>query len=176
MPVDAGNELELALNQLNELSRSHRTVWGTPIPWSARPVFVKGFVVAPAYGPANQVIVCTYQVPRGHTALICGVVLQYAGGGGSALPGNILYTIDVDNPNAAVVSPAPGYIEKDFNFVPFQLSDFVLSPPWPVEFRHDEGETIRIKAQTVNTVAVGPGNFVSGALVGWQWPSQGWEQ
>ncbi len=74
-----------------------------------------------------------------------------------------------------MVSPQSGYTEKDYAAVPFQLGAFVGGPVWPVEFKHDQLETVRIKAQTVALVAVGDGNFVYGALVGFQWPTMGWE-
>jgi hypothetical protein len=122
-----------------------------------------------------QVILASYQVPRGYTALLWGLVTGYAGGGGPALPGQVLYTVDVDNPNAAVVSPAPGYTEKDYSSIPFQLGSLSPAEPWCVEFRHDQGEFIRIKGYPVSGVATGAGNFLFGALIGWQWPTMGWE-
>jgi hypothetical protein len=167
-------DLTDVLQALQTTAAGRKTVWGTPIPWNARPVFASGFVVAPAYGAAFQVIVATYQVPRGYSALLCGLVLGFVGAG-SALPGQVLYTVDVDSPTAVPV-PGVGYAEKDFAFVPFQLGSFVPGDPWPVEFKHDELETVRIKAQTVAGVPIGAGNFVFGALVGWQWPSMGWER
>lgn len=175
MPVDVETQLETVLNELARTARGHRTTWGLPVPWAAEPVFASGFQVAPAYGAANQVIVATYIVPRGYTALLCGLVLDYAGSGSPALPGQILWSVDVNNPNAAVVSPQLGYTEKDYASVPFGLGAFSAGPVWPVEFRHDQNEQVRIKAQTVAVVAVGPGNFVAGALVGFQWPTMGWE-
>ncbi len=177
MPTAVSTETELtnALQALQNLSQSKRTVWGTPVPWVAEPVFVQGYQVAPAYSTgANQVIICSYRVPRGYTALICGLVLGYVGGAGPALPGQILYTVDVTNPYGPV-SPQSGYIEKDYNQVPFQLGDLVGGPVWPVEFRHDQGETVRIKGFTVAGVATGVGNFLYGALIGFQWPTMGWE-
>jgi hypothetical protein len=170
-----GEKLTTALQGLEKLSTSRKTVWGTPVPWTARPVFTQGFQVAPDFGSANQVIICAYQIPRGMSALICGLVLGYQGGGGSALPGQVLYNIDVDNPFAAP-TPGVGYTEKDYALQPFQVGSFVPGDPWPVEFKHDENETVRIKAQTVSGVATGPGNTVFGALIGFQWPSMGWER
>jgi len=176
MPVTEASELEKVLNELQLASSQRKTVWGVPIPWVARPVFASGFQIAPDFGAANRVIVATYQVPRGHTAALCGLVFGYAGSSGPALPGQVLYTVDVNNPNAAPAATSPGYTEKDFNAVPFQLGAFVGGPVWPIEFRYDQGEQVRIKAQTVSTVPVGAGNFVFGALVGFEWPSMGWEE
>jgi hypothetical protein len=164
------------LQMLQKLAEGKRTVWGVPIPWVAEPVFASGFQVAPDYGAANQVILATYQLPRGYRAVLCGLVLGYVGGGGAALPGQVLYTVDVNNDSAAVVSPQSGYTEKDYNQVPFQLGTLSPAEPWPVEFRHDQGETVRVKGYTVSGVATGAGNFLYAALVGFQWPSMGWEQ
>jgi len=175
MPVQtAEDRLTQALQEMEKLSRAKRTVFGTPIPWIAEPVFAQGYIVAPAFGAANQVIIATYQVPRGYSALICGLVLGYVGTGSAALPGQILYTIDVNNP-FTTGSPFPGYVEKDYGLVPFELGDLVGGPVWPCEFKHDEDETIRIKGQTVAVVPVGAGNFLYGVLLGFQWPTMGWE-
>lgn len=167
--------LEVRLNDLAKLARAHRTPWGRPFPATARYVFAKGSVTAPVFGPANRVIIATYKVPRGLTGLICGLVLGYRGGAGAPMPGDVLYDVDVDNPTAAVVSPANGYTEKDLQDIDEQLGAFVGGPVWPVDLQLSEGETVRIKGQTVINVTTGPGTFLTGALIGWQWPSQGWE-
>jgi hypothetical protein len=174
-PVSTEEMLTNALQSLESLARGKRTVFGTPIPWIAEPVFQAGFVVAPDYGAANQVILLNYKVPRGYTALLNGLCFGYSGGGGSAQPGQVLFTVDVDNPSAAVIPAASGYAEKDYYQVPFELGSFVGGPVWPVEFRHDQGEEVRIKGFTVSGVATGDGNFLYAALVGFQWPTMGWE-
>jgi hypothetical protein len=168
------SDLTKLLQSVQNTAEGKRTVWGTPIPWQATPVFAQGFQVAPAYGAANQVILCTYQVPRGYNALLCGLVIGYAGGS-SALPGQVIFSVDVDNPSAAVVSPQKGYTEKDYAAIPYPLGSLVGGPVWPVEFKQDEGETVRVKGYTVSTVATGAGNFLYAALVGFQWPTMGWE-
>lgn len=174
--VSYSDALTKSLQSLDQLSRGKRTVFGTPVPWIAEPVFAQGFVVAPAYGAGNQVILATYTVPRGYSALICGLVLGY-NGGAVPQPGQILYSVDVNNSNAAAVSPMPAgaYVEKDYASVPYQLGTFVGGPVWPVEFKHDQNEIVRIKGQTVSTVPTGVGNFLFGALIGFQWPTMGWE-
>ena len=166
--------LTQSLDTLQKLARSRRTVWGTPVPWFAEPIFAKGFVVAPDYGAANQLVILTYEVPRGYTALFCGVVFGYAGGA-TALPGQTVFTIDSLNANAAVTSPQPGYTVKDYSNVPFPLGSLVPGEPWPSEFKFDQNETVRIKGFTVASVPTGAGNFLFGALIGWQWPTMGWE-
>ncbi len=174
--MTATDNLSTLLQDLQTISQAKRTVFGTPIPWVAEPVFAQGFVVAPNYGVANRQILCAYQVPRGYLALLCGLVCGYVGGGGIALPGQVAFTVDVDNPSAAVVSPQLGYTEKDYSLVPLGLGAFVNGPVWPVEFRHEQGETVRVKGQTISGVAEGDGNFLFAALVGFQWPGMGWER
>ena len=170
MPVQTEDSLTNALQTLESLARGRRTVWGTPVPWRAEPIFAKGFVVAPDFG--TQVVIATYEVPRGYTTLFCGVVLGYAGGA-TALPGQVLFSID--SLNAGSVSPQQGYTVKDYNNVPFALGALSPGEPWPAEFKFDQNETVRIKGQTVSAVPTGAGNFLYGALVGWQWPTMGWE-
>lgn len=174
MPVDT-TYLSDALEALQATASNKRTVFGTPVPWVAEPVFAQGFAVAPGFGAANRLIICSYQVPRGFQALLCSLVVGYAGGAGAALPGQVLFTVDVDNPSAAVVSPQLGYTEKDYASVPFPLGSLAPAEPWPVEFKHDSLETVRVKGQTVSGVATGAGNFLFAALVGFQWPTMGWE-
>lgn len=179
MPVEqhTGKDIEEVLNELLAAAKAHKTSFGVPIPLVAsQPIFAKGFAEAPDYGAANQVILCSYKIPRGYNAVICGLVFGYAGGGGTfSLPGQLLFAVDVDDPNAVTTGAQPGYTEKDYAAVPFQLGSLVGGPVWPVEFKLEQGEEIRVKGQTVSTVAVGPGNVLFAALVGFQWPSQGYE-
>lgn len=175
MSAYSTTSLSDALQELQQTAASKRTVFGTPIPWVAKPVFAYGFVVAPAYGAASRLILCSYQVPRGYKALLCGLVAGYVGGGGGALPGQVLFTVDVENPSAAVVNPQIGYTAKDYASVPFALGTLSPAEPWPVEFRPDSNETIRVKGQTVSSVPTGDGNFLFAALIGFQWPEMGWE-
>jgi hypothetical protein len=174
MPVATEDTLTSALQTLQKLSQGKRTVFGTPIPWVAEPIFASGFVIAPDLtDPPTRVIIVEYVVPRGYSAVICGLVTGFAGAA-IALPGQVQFTIDVNNPNAAT-TPAIGYTEKDYGLVPFGLGSLSPGDPWPVEFKHDQNETVRIKGATVSAVPTGAGNFLFGALVGFQWPTMGWE-
>jgi len=176
MPVETSREfLTSSLQTLEAIAAARKTAWGRPVPDTATPVFVYGYQVAPAYGSANQEILCSYVIPRGFVSLISGLVLGYTGGGGSALPGQVLYTVDVNNPNTLAVANQLGYTEKDFGSVGLQLGELVGGAVWPVEFSHSQNETLRVKAQTVSGVPVGAGNFVFAALVGFQWPATGRE-
>ena len=156
----------------HELSLARRTPVGTPVPWSARPVTRFGKVQAPAYGAANQVTLLTYQVPVNWTALIYGIVLQFVGAPPAPLPGDLIFTVDIDRP---LLNTTLGYTEKDYGAVPFPLGSLTTGPYWPVEWKHATGETIRVKGQTVLNVSFGPGTFFEAALLGWEWPAEGWE-
>lgn len=174
LPALEGNvdHLTKVLNELVTYARGRKSVFGVPIPWSAEPVFVWGSVVSPAAtGAGSQLVVCSYTVPRGMYAMICGVVLGFVGGA-IPNPNDFVYTIDVDTP---LGSTDEGYTEKDYAAVGVQLGSLVPCGPWPVEFKHSEEEMIQIKAFN-NSGPAGAGNFLQAALVGFQWPDQGWEK
>jgi|SRR5882672_991844 len=168
-------KMELGVRQqmMNELASARKTPFGTPIPWSAEPVTRFGSLVAPAFGVANQGVILTYATPQNFFSIICGLVLGFAGPGASPLPGDLIYTIDIDVFPIGITGV--GYPEKDYSSVQFPLGNFTLGPQWPVEFRHKNGEVLRIKGQTVSNVTIGPGNFMTAAIFGWQWPKEGWE-
>jgi hypothetical protein len=157
---------------MRDLTESRKTPFGTPIPWIAEPVTKFGSVQAPAYGAGNQVTILTYVTPQNFYSLICGVVLGFAGGIPTPLPGDLIFTVDIDTPLGQI---GVGNPEKDFGSVQQTIGSFTPGPPWPVEWRHKNGETLRIKGQTVAHVQTLPGNFLTAAIIGWQWPLQGWE-
>jgi hypothetical protein len=156
---------------MNDLGPSRKTPYGTPIPWQAQPVTKFGSLVAPAYGAANQGQILLYKTPQNFFSLICGIVLGFAGPGASPLPGDLIFTIDIDRPLGSTIV---GYPEKDYGSIQFPIGSF-MQYQWPVEFRHRNGEELRIKGQTVSNVTVGPGNFLTAAIFGWQWSEEGWE-
>ena len=141
---------------------------GFEIPRIAEPVFEIGAQLVPPYGLGNQVVLCTHTVPTNYVCLICGLVLGYQGGAPIPLPGDILYTVDVDRPLGL---PTAGYDEKDFGNVPIQVGSFTVRP-WDVEFRHQSGEVIRVKGTSIANVGVGAPNYLLAALVGFEWPAQ----
>jgi hypothetical protein len=144
--------------------------FGVPIPKIANPVTVFGSIVAPAYG--IQALILQYTVKPNWFAALSAVVLQFAGAGPSPLPGDVTFVIDVDRPLGTV----QGYAEKDYALIPFLLGSFTGGPQWPVNFKHRNGETIRIKATPIANMGIGGGNFLSAALIGFEWPQQGNEQ
>lgn len=155
---------------MNAWADTRRTPWGIEIPKFATPVTVFGTAAVPvAYG--TQVLVLQYQVKANFFAFLSGVVL---GTDASPQPnaGDISWTIDVDRPLGDQVS---GYAEKDYGAVPVNLGDFVGGPVWPVEFKHQDGEIIRIKATAVQNMGVGGANVFKACLIGFDWPMQGIE-
>jgi hypothetical protein len=146
---------------------------GFEIPRIAEPVFEIGFALVPDYGAANQTLLATHRVPANYECLICGIVLGYQGGAPIPLPGDIIYTVDVDRPLIPGTGSllTAGYDVKDYGNIPIQVGAFNYQP-WPVEFRHLSGEIIRVKGQSVANVGVGAPNYLLAALVGFEWPSR----
>jgi hypothetical protein len=153
--------------QMEDWGAARRTVLGAVVPKKALPVFARSFAAVPNYG--TQALVATYEVKPNWKSLICGVVLGFQGNGSAPNPGDVSYTIDIDVPPGGV---SAGYTEKDYAGVPFPLGSFVLGP-WPCEFVHENGETLRVKATPVANMGVGAGNFFIGALIGWEWVKEG---
>jgi len=138
------------------------------VPDSALPVATIGSVQAPNYGAANQVQIITYTVRANWACLIRGIVLGWKGSGTAPLPGDVIFSIDIDRP----VGSLAGYPEKDYGLLSLTLGSFDFGITWPVQFRHRDGEQIRVKAYTVANMGVGPGNFLTAALLGWEWPEE----
>lgn len=153
------------------LAESRQTPFGVRVPKFSVPINALGYAEAPAYGIANQVQLASYQAKSNWYAVIVGVVLQFQGTGPAPNPGDVLFQIDIDRPVGAI----SGYVEKDYGAVPVLLGSFTSGWVWPVEFRHSDGELIRIKASTVANVGTGAGNFLVGCLLGFEWPQQGYE-
>jgi len=146
------------------------SAFGVPIPKYANPVTIFGTIVAPAYG--TQGVILQYQVKANWFAVLSAVVLQFAGAGPAPLPGDVIFTIDVDR----ALGSTSGYAEKDYASIPFLLGSFTGGPQWPVEFKHKNGEIIRIKATPIANMGIGAGNFLSACLIGFEWPQQANEQ
>jgi hypothetical protein len=156
-------------SMIRDFAEARRTPFGTVVPKIAVPVFAFGQAQVPAYG--TQVVLATYTTRSNWVSLISGLVLQFTGTGPAPQPTDATFVVDVDRP----LGLTEGYAEKDYGGVPFTLGNFTLGPVWPVEFRHNNGEVLRIKATANANMGTGVGNFFVGALVGWEWPEQGWE-
>jgi len=149
-------------------AKRRRLPSGFEVPWIAEPVFEIGAQPVPAYGAGNQIVLCTHRIPTNYKALICGIVLGYQGGAPIPLPGDVIYTVDVDRPLGLNTA---GYPVKDYGNIPIQVGSFVQMP-WPVEFLQSSDEVIRVKGYSVANVGVGLPNFLTAALVGFEWPAR----
>ena len=133
------------------------------IPIHAIPLNILGFVQSPAYG--NQAVILTYTVRANWACLITNIGLGFAGAAPLPLPGDITWAVDIDRP----LGSNAGYFEKDFGSVQIPLGTF-SNLPWPVNFRHRNNEVIRVKGITNQNVGTGAGNFLTAALLGYEWP------
>ena len=167
----AAATLQEVQQQVRDWGATRRSPYGLPIPRVAVPVTKFGSATGLVYG--TQALLLTYQVRANWFFLACGVVLNFAGGGNAPLPGDVNYTIDIDV--ALGSASGAGYVEKDYGSVPFPLGNTSFGLVWPVEFKHRNGETIRIKGTPIANMGVGAGNFLTAVLLGWEWPEDGWE-
>ena len=156
--------------QSMEWASSRRSPFGLPIPRVASPVTVFGFSALPG-GFGVQVQLLQFQVKANWFFLACGVVLGFSGAGNAPGPGDVQYTIDIDRELGGL----DGYVEKNYANVPFPLGSLQIGPQWPVEFRHRNDEVIRIKGTPIANMGTGAANFLTAALVGWEWPEGGFE-
>lgn len=168
-PAPTQSNVEQKINAIAQeviaFGQGRQTPAGIIVPKESVHVNVLGYAQSPAYGSGNQVQICQYQVKPGWYSLICGVVLGFTGSGPSPLPGDIIYTIDIDRP---LGDSTAGYGEKDYTAVGLQLGSLQFVP-WPVEFKHQDGEIIRVKAYTTGNVGTGVGNWITAALIGYEW-------
>ena len=156
--------------EARDWASSRRSPFGLPIPRVALPVTVFGSAVLTG-GYNTQVLLLTFQAKANWFFLATGIVLSFAGAGNAPIPGDVRYTIDVDRP----LGETTGYVEKNYNNVPFPLGSLQFGPQWPVEFRHRNLETVRIKGTPLANMGIGAANFLTAALVGWEWPEGGFE-
>ena len=157
--------------QLRDWGETRRSPYGLPIPRQALPVTRFGSATGLVYG--TQALLLTFQARPNWFFLACGIVLGFQGGGNAPNPGDVSYTIDIDVALGSV--SGAGYAEKDYGNVPFPLGNVTIGPVWPVEFKHRNGETIRIKGTPIANMGIGAGNFLTAVLLGWEWPEEGWE-
>lgn len=143
-----------------------------PYPWehmpsSGRAFNKRGSIEAPAFGAANQVVIATLTVPAGYRGVLRKVFTGYQGTGFLNGLGFVVWDIDINTPLGVTNG---GYSLPDFAAMTLALGSTVY--PWPVEggWLLNEGDTVRVKAYTDNTVGVGPGAVVFGGLLGWLWP------
>jgi len=136
------------------------------LPQYAVPVTPIGAVQVPVY--ATQAQILQYLVRPNWACIIRGIVFGFQGSGTPPNPTDATFVVDIDRP----LNTLEGYPEKDFGAVPVSLGSLGLGLVWPVTFRHENGETIRIKATANANMGTGAGNYFVGALIGWEWPKE----
>ena len=170
MPATNGVSLATQQDMQRVLAESRQTPFGLRIPKWAIPVTAIGSVEVPAYG--TPVAIAQYQAKANWYLVICGLVLSFQGSGTAPNPGDVSFVVDVDRPAGDFTA---GYVEKDYGNIPIPLGSFTQGWNWPVEFRHSNGEIVRIKGTPVANMGTGAGNFFVGCLLGFEWPQQGYE-
>lgn len=154
--------------QSRDWASSRRSPFGLPIPRVALRVDVFGFATTSA-GYGTQVLLVEFKVRANWFFLATGIVLSFSGTGNAPGPGDVAYQIDVDRP----LGRTSGYVEKNYNAVPFELGDFQRGPQWDVEFKHRNLEVIRIKGTPIANMGVSGTDFLTASLSGWEWPEGG---
>lgn len=147
----------------------------SPFPWIAIPdagisFYASGSFPAPNWGAANQIEVCSFEVPEGREAVLLDIMNLYTDAAGSFIEGSgaIIWDYDVNVPLGSTIPS--GYWLADYYQIVTALGD--LQQPWPIRggIRLKQGDIVRQKVYTVDTVNTGAPSFVHGALLGWHWP------
>lgn len=162
--------LDKRMGTMRDFGAMRRLPSGLEIPAVSVWINKLGFAPIPAYGIGNQVQLIQHTVPTNYEAVYTGIVLgTIIGSGNQAGPGDIVWTVDVDRQLGDATTI--GYPEKDFGAVQFPLGS-LIDGPWPVEWKYESGQVIRVKAYATNNVTPGAPNWVVAALVGWEWPTK----
>lgn len=162
--------LKPTAQEMLAFATGRQTPFGLKIPKFAVPVTAIGTVTGLAY--TVQSLITQYTAKANWYLVICGLVIQYTGDGPAPNPGDATFTVDVDRP---LGDNTAGKAEKDYGAIPILLGSFTGGPVWPCEFRISNGETIRLKVLPNANMGVGVGNWALGALLGFEWPQQGYE-
>lgn len=172
--VDPVSEMQAA-SALRQHARA--PYWYDEMPPSGVPFFVTNngnnpqgptaSIASPAYGAGNQVALCSYQCPSNFVAVLKGILTSFDGSGFIQGSGNIIWTLDVDQPIPAVTGTTgysfDGYAKLLTTMGSYQNGLWKIYPG----LRFIDQETVRLKVQTVAVVGVGAPNFVTGMLAGW---------
>lgn len=149
---------------------SRRSPFGLPIPRVGLPVTVFGSAALPG-GYGVEVLLIEFPVKANWFFLATGLVLGFSGSGSAPQFGDVRYTVDIDRP----LGGDSGYSEKNYSAVPLMLGSFDRGPQWAVEFRHRNDEVVRVKGAPIANMGTGAANFLTAALMGWEWPEGGYE-
>ena len=163
---------KVSVNQARDMlafAEGRQTPFGVKVPKFATPITAIGYATGLVYG--TQVQLAQYTAKAGYYVVFSGLVLQFMGGGPSPNPGDVTFTVDIDRP----LGDTTGHAEKDYGAVPILLGSFTQGWVWPVEFRISNSEVIRVKGLPVANMGIGAGNWLIAALLGFEWPQQGYE-
>jgi hypothetical protein len=81
--------------------------------------------------------------------------------------GNIIVDLDVNRP--VQLTPSVGRPIRGYGNVVTPLGSYEIDHLIHGGVMLYEGDILRLKVRTVAAVSVGAGNFVNGALAGWEW-------
>lgn len=162
-------------------ARAHAPYWYDEMPPSGVPFFVvnngnspsgpTASIASPAYGANNQTVLCSYQCPSNFVAVVKGILTSFDGSGFIQGSGNIIWTLDVDQPLPAVAGTA-GYSFDGYGNLLTTMGNYA-NGLWRLYpgLRFVDQEIVRLKIQTVAVVGVGAPNFVTGMMAGWIVPT-----
>jgi hypothetical protein len=161
----------------NAASLAARGVYAPPYPWDVPPPghiarHIMGSIAAPAYGISNQVLITQYRVPANMFLVIAGILFRYDGSGFVSGSGNVVFTMDVDNPTTGVgTGYTVGHSVPDYGQILFNLGSFDFGV-FPLASRpmFQPNNLISMKGYTVAIVGTGAPNQLSAMFVGWEWP------
>ena len=153
-------------------------VYTPPYPWDVPPPghiprFISGSVVAPAYGPQNQVELLNYTVPPGMYFVIKAVMIRYDGTNFTPGSGDVVFQMDLDNPNTlgAGGNFSMGRAIPDWGQFLFNIGSFDFGPVhiWGAPILYSN-ERLGIKGYTVANVGTLTADTRFSAIVdGWEW-------
>lgn len=155
-------------------------VWKPPYPWDVPPpgrngIWKMGSMVVPVagYGMQFQVEILNYTVQPGMYFALKAVMFRYDGDSFVQGSGDVVGSIDVNNPQAFNQTnlTTAARVVADFGQIIFNIGSFDHGPiPVPSSLVFKENDRIGMKAYANANVALGPPNRFNGMIVGWEWP------
>lgn len=165
-----GPEAALALHKVQQTEDQHQA-W--PYRWAFAPPNSKGrtpsgSVVVPVIGATAEIL--SFTIPTNFNFILYELIVVN-GPGFSVVPGDILYTVDVDTPTTGT-PPLTASPLTDLYQVPFNRGTY---QPWgPFKLPKAEtitsGQTLRAKGKNVSAGAGAPNQLVA-MFLGWLVPA-----
>jgi hypothetical protein len=118
--------------------------------------------------PATQTEVLSYQVPQGFRFWLTALVQIYAGTGFTPGSGDVLWTLDKNQPVGVV--PLQGEVVQGFGSLGIPLGSLLY--PWPLQMPELLLATDVLRSKVITTVAipVGGTNYFHSVIEGWLEP------